>query len=141
MPTAPPVACGNLLLTQTGGINDIHSVPKIKGIITGRTDCPEQKRKEKEVKDLFDVYLESSAEFSAMLKERTPGEIAYDNEVVAGLRRGLSIKEALKFAGEKYLDEALQWDENTIVDIKDHYEYLMKHEEILSKPQGLSSKR
>jgi hypothetical protein len=37
----------------------------------------------KGVKELSDAYLASSAEFSAMLKERTPGEIAYDSEVVA----------------------------------------------------------
>jgi hypothetical protein len=40
----------------------------------------------KGVKELSDAYLESAAEFSEMLKERTPGEIAYDYEVVRGLR-------------------------------------------------------
>jgi len=44
----------------------------------------------KGVKELLDAYLNSAAEFSEMLKEKTPGEIAYDYEVVAGLRRGLS---------------------------------------------------
>ncbi len=95
----------------------------------------------KGVKELLDAYLDSAAEFSAMLKERTPGEIAYDNEVVAGLRSGLPITKALELAGEKYPNEALQWDENTIAEIKDHYEYLMNHEDILSKITGLSSKR
>jgi hypothetical protein len=95
----------------------------------------------KGVKELLDAYLDSAAEFSAMLKERTPGEIAYDNEVVAGLRRGLAITKSLELAGEKYPNEALQWDENTIAEIKDHYEYLMNHEDILSKITGLSSKR
>lgn len=76
-----------------------------------------------------------------MLQERTPGEIAHDNEVVAGLRRGLTITKALELAGEKYPNESLQWDGNTIVEIKDHYEYLMNHEDILSKIEGLSSKR
>jgi hypothetical protein len=57
---------------------------------------------EKGVKELSDAYLESAAEFSAMLKERTPGEIAYDSEVVAGLRRGLSILKELELAKEKY---------------------------------------
>jgi len=76
----------------------------------------------KGVKELSDAYLGSAAEFSEMLKERTPGEIAYDSEVVAGLRRGLSILKALELAKEKYPDEALQWDDDTIVDIKDHYE-------------------
>jgi len=95
----------------------------------------------KEAKELLDAYLESTAEFSAMLKERTPGEIAYDNEVVAGLRKGLAITKALELAGEKYPNEALQWSENTIVEIKDHYEYLMNHEDILSKIGRLPSKR
>jgi len=94
----------------------------------------------KGVKELSDAYLESAAEFSAMLKERTPGEIAYDSEVVAGLRRGLSILKALELAKEKYPDEALQWDDD-IVDIQDHYEYLMNHEDILSKLKALSSKK
>jgi hypothetical protein len=95
----------------------------------------------KGVKALSDTYLASTAEFSEMLKERTPGEIAYDSEVVAGLRRGLSILKALELAKEKYPDEALQWDDNTIVDIQDHYEYLMNHEDILSKLKALSSKK
>ena len=95
----------------------------------------------KELKELSDAYLASAAEFSEMLKERIPGEIAYDSEVVAGLRRGLSILKALELAREKYPDEALQWDDDTIVDIQDHYEYLMNHEDILSKLKILSSKR
>ncbi|HEY7323151.1 MAG TPA: hypothetical protein VIE89_36805 [Candidatus Binatia bacterium] len=95
----------------------------------------------KGLKGLSDVYLASSAEFSEMLKERTPGEIAYDSEVVGGLRRGLSIRKALELAKEKYPDEALQWDDNTIVEIKDHYDYLMNHEDILSKLKILSSKK
>ena len=95
----------------------------------------------KGVKELLDAYLDSAAEFSAMLKERTQGEVAYDYEVVAGLRTALSISNALKFANEKYPTEALQWDDGTILDIKAHYEYLMTHEDILSKLKGLSSKK
>jgi rubrerythrin len=95
----------------------------------------------KGVKELSDAYLDSAAEFSEMLKERTPGEIAYDSEVVAELRRGLSILKALELTKEKYPDEALQWDDDTLMDIKDHYEYLMNHEDILSKFKGLSSKK
>jgi hypothetical protein len=93
------------------------------------------------VKDLLDAYLESTAEFLAMLKERTPGEVAYDTEVVAGLRTGLSITKALELAGKKFPNEALQWDEKSIVEIKDHYEYLMNHEDILTKRKGLSPRR
>ena len=95
----------------------------------------------KGVKELSDAYLHSAAEFSEMLKDRSPGEIAYDSEVVAGLRRGLSIVKALELAKEKHPDEHLQWDDDTIVDIKDHYQYLMNHEDILSKLKGLSTKK
>ena len=85
------------------------------------------------MKELIDSYLKGTAEFSTMLEERTPGEVAYDNEVVTELRKGLSIEEALKLAREKHPGEALQWDDETIKDIKAHYEYLMNHEDILAK--------
>ena len=93
-----------------------------------------------EMKDLIDSYLKDTVEFSSMLGERTPGEVAYDNEVVIGLRRGLSIKGALELAGEKYPEDALKWDDETINDIKAHYEYLMNHEDILAKLDWLSKR-
>ena len=68
-----------------------------------------------------------------MLGERTLSEVAYDNAVVGGLRKGLSIKKALKLVGEKYPTEALHWNEETIQDIKAHYEYLRNHEDIRAK--------
>ena len=88
--------------------------------------------------DLINLYLKNTEEFSATLEERTPGEVAYDNEVVAGLRKGLAIKKALKLAKEKYPDEALQWDDQTIQDIKTHHEYLRDHEDILAKIKRVS---
>jgi hypothetical protein len=91
-----------------------------------------------EMKGLIDSYLKDTVEFSSMLGERTAGEVAYDNEVVIALRRGLSMKRALELAGEKYPDEALQWDNETINDFKAHYEYLMTHEDILAKLDWLS---
>jgi len=75
-----------------------------------------------------------------MLEERTAGEVAYDTEVVIGLRRGLSIRRALKLAAEKYPDDALKWDDGTINDLKAHYEYLMNHEDILVKLDWLSKR-
>jgi hypothetical protein len=93
-----------------------------------------------EMKELIDSYLKDNVEFSSMLEERTAGEIAYDHEVVIALRRGLSIKKALEVAGEKYPDEALKWDDETIHDIKAHYEYLMNHEDILAKLAWLSKR-
>ena len=56
------------------------------------------------------------------------------------LRRSLSIKKALKVVGEKYPDEALKWDDETVNDIKAHYEYLMSHEDILAKLDCLSTR-
>lgn len=91
-----------------------------------------------EMKEPIDSYLKGTVEFSSMLGERTAGEVAYDNEVVIALRRGLSIKRALELAGEKYPDDALKWDDETINDIRTHYEYLMTHEDILAKLDWLS---
>jgi rubrerythrin len=85
------------------------------------------------MKNLLDSYLKDTEEFSAMLGERTPGEVAYDEEVVGWLRKGLSIKKALKLAGEKYPTEALHWNEETIQDIKAHYEYLRNHQDIIAR--------
>ena len=85
------------------------------------------------LKELIDSYLKDTREFSSMIEERTAGEVAYDNEVVIALRKGLSIKKALKVAGKKYPNDALQWDDETIKDIKVYYEYLMNHEDILAK--------
>ena len=92
------------------------------------------------MKELIDSYLKDTLEFSSMLEERTAGEVAYDHEVVMALRRGLSIKKAFDVVGEKYPDEALKWDDETINDVKAHYEYLMNHEDILVKLDRLSQR-
>ena len=97
-------------------------------------------KKGDEMKELIDSYLKGTAEFSSMLEERTENEVAYDHQVVMALRRGLSIKKALEVAGEKYPDEALKWDDETVNDIKAHYEYLMNHEDILAKLDCLSKR-
>jgi hypothetical protein len=54
------------------------------------------------------------------------------------LCHSLSIKNALKLADEKYPAEALQWNEETIQDIKAHYEYLRNHEDIIAKIKHMS---
>jgi hypothetical protein len=90
------------------------------------------------LKELIDSYLKDTVGFSSMLEERAAGEVVYDNEVVTALRKGYSIKKALALAGEKYPDDALQWDDGTIDDIKAHYEYLMSHEDILAKLERLA---
>jgi preprotein translocase subunit SecA len=83
-------------------------------------------------KALFQAYLSSNAEFIAMLDNRTSSEIAYDSEVLAGLKNGLSMEQALKAAGEKNPEEALKWDKGTIESIRHHYKFLRGHEEIMS---------
>src|SRR5208282_194244 len=89
-----------------------------------------------EMKSLINLYLKSTEEFSAILEERTPDKVAYDNEVVSGLQKGLAIKKALKLAKEKYRDSAPPWNDQTIQDIKPHYEYFRDHEDILSNIEG-----
>jgi hypothetical protein len=90
--------------------------------------------------NLIRSYLESTREFSAMLAERTSAEVAYDNHILAALRKGLPIRKALELAAERHPDEALKVDDATIGDIKDHYEYLKNHEDILAKLRGGSPK-
>lgn len=76
-----------------------------------------------------------------MLRERTPGEVAYDNAVVGELRKGLSIKKALKLAGEKYPNETLHVNDQTVHDIKVHYEYLRNYQDILAKMKHMSKRK
>jgi hypothetical protein len=85
------------------------------------------------MKDLIDLYLTGTREFSAMLEERSEGEAAYDGAVTAALRKGLSIEEALQVAAEKCPQETLRPTDETIKDIKAYYEYLKDHENILAK--------
>lgn len=71
-----------------------------------------------------------------IIGKRTPEEIAYDDEIVAGLEQGLPIKAALANAEKKHPSEALQWDASTIGEIASHYDYLRKHAEIMKMMQG-----
>ena len=88
--------------------------------------------------DFIKGYLDRSDE---IIGDRTPEEIAYDNEVIKQLRKGRDIKKALKMAARKYPSEALQWNEETIGDIAAHYEYLMEHEEITRKLSAMAGSR
>jgi hypothetical protein len=72
--------------------------------------------------------------------ERTSAEIAYDDEVLAGLDSGLSIEAALAKAAETYPDEALQVDESQIEDVAAHYEFLGNHIKILHLMEALKRK-
>ena len=94
---------------------------------------------ENKVKELFDFYEQMSSDFDGSLKERTSEEIAYDNAVLKELRKGRSIKKALKLAAKKYPNEALQYNDNTIKDIEAHYDYLLNHELIKGKIKKMSN--
>lgn len=89
----------------------------------------------------MEAYLQSSSEFSQMLAERSPAEVAYDNEVLVGLRKGMPIREALAAAAVKCPDEALQVDDATIGEVNDHYQYLKNHEDIIARFGVLSPKK
>ena len=73
------------------------------------------------------------ARASEIIGERSPGEIVHDSVVLKELRIGRTIKYALKIAGKKFPEEVLQWDESNIKDIAAHYDYMLKHEEIMKK--------
>jgi hypothetical protein len=68
-----------------------------------------------------------------IIGKRTPAEIAYDDEVVAGLEAGLPIEAALVNAAQTHPDEALSWDATNVTDIAAHYDYLKVHSQILRK--------
>jgi len=85
------------------------------------------------MEEIFKLYLKSTKDLRAMLAERSPEEAVYDEEVLGGLRKGWSIKKAVKRAGEKYPDEALQWNKDTAATFSEHYEQLMRHEEVMAK--------
>lgn len=82
---------------------------------------------------LIKMYMQQA---ESIIGERTPAETAHDDEVVAGLEKGLPIEAALANAAQKHPSEALQWDADSIGDIAAHYEYLKEHARILKKAQG-----
>lgn len=92
------------------------------------------------MKDVFNEYLKSTEEMRAILALRSPEEAAYDKEVGGGLKKGWSITKALKRAALKHPDEALQWDDDSIPGIREKYEWLMEHEDIMAKAKAMGFK-
>lgn len=80
--------------------------------------------------EFIDKYLQRSRE---IIGDRSPGEIAYDDEIVAGLENGLQIADALKSANGKFPGEALQIDKSMLPDLKARYDYLAEHRKILER--------
>ena len=77
---------------------------------------------------LMQAYLQQAEQ---IIGKRTPEEIAHDDEVVAGLDKGLTIEAALTNAAQKHPSEALSWDSGSIRDIAAHFEYLKEHAKIV----------
>lgn len=84
------------------------------------------------------AYLEQAAQ---IIGERTPGEIAHDDAVVEALNQGHTIEEALNIAGEKFPDEAINWDKSNIDDIAVHYDYQKNHSFIMKKMRSGSTRK
>lgn len=101
--------------------------------------CCLQKDEEISLKNIFKGYNQMTAEFEGTLDERTTGEIAHDNIVLSELGKGSSIKKALDAAAEKYPEEALQYDDDNIGDIRIYYDYLLNHESIKNRTAQLSN--
>jgi hypothetical protein len=91
------------------------------------------------MQEVFNDYLKWNLDFENELKARTEAEIAYDNVILAELRKGSSIKNALEVAALKFPDEALQYDAASIDDIQAHYEYLLNHETLKNRMQQMSN--
>jgi hypothetical protein len=85
------------------------------------------------MKKLMQMYLRRAEE---IIGERTPAEIAHDDEVVTGLEMGLPIEAALANAAQKHPSEALQWNADSIGDIAAHYDYVKEHARIMKMIEG-----
>jgi hypothetical protein len=80
-----------------------------------------------DIKQLEQFYNERNSWFDQELSNRTSAEVAYDEVVLACLREGKSIEESIKAANAKYPDEALQINNNNLIDLREHYKYLLNH--------------
>ena len=79
---------------------------------------------------IIKAYL---ARAEQIIGKRTPAEIEYDDIIVDGLEKGLSIEEALTNADRAHPSEAIVWNTGNIRDITAHYDYLKEHAQILRK--------
>jgi len=72
-----------------------------------------------------------------VIGQRTSGEIKYDAEVLKWLRRGRSIRDAIKKANRHFPDEALKVSTENEADVEEHYRFQLQHEDIIGKLNGL----
>lgn len=79
---------------------------------------------------VIEQYLQRSHDIIGV---RTPEEKKYDNEVINHLKNDGDIRKAIKSANKIYPSEALNYDDRDISDVEAHYNYLLKHTEIMAK--------
>jgi hypothetical protein len=78
--------------------------------------------------DEINNYLDQARE---VIGERSPGEVEYDNAIVANLNAGMNIRKALAAANQKYPKEALQPGPDDWADLAARYNYIKEHKAIL----------
>jgi hypothetical protein len=89
----------------------------------------------------LDILKQYIARANEIIGERTPDEQKYDHEVIRWMRKGKSINKAIAKANEKYPTEALQVGDDTLAEVRAHYEYLAEHEAIMEKLDALARSR
>lgn len=76
------------------------------------------------------TYFKNAA---AVIGKRTPGQIAYDNELVRWLKITKDFRAALAKANQRFPSEALNPKAGQWVDLEARYEYIRNHEEIVRR--------
>lgn len=76
------------------------------------------------------AYLQRARE---IIGERSPGEIAYDDSVVAHLGEGMDIKRAIRSANRAFPEKAMEPGSKQWGDLAIRYEYIAQHKAILKK--------
>ncbi len=87
--------------------------------------------------NIFDHYNQTASDFEDSLNERSTDEINYDKAVLKELNKGRPLKRALKIAARKHPNEALEFNNETREDIEAYYDYLINHELIKNKIEGI----
>lgn len=79
-------------------------------------------------RELLKAYKQA---VSAAIGNRSAGEIAYDNAVVAEMNRGLNPEAAIVRAGISHPDEALQITPDNRNDLIARFEFLQEHDKLM----------
>ena len=84
--------------------------------------------------DLLKQYLDRAEE---IIGERSQEQRRYDREVIRWLRKGKPIAKAITKANDKYPLQAMEVGNESLADVKAHYEYLAEHESIAERLNAL----